>query len=70
MKATTRPINIGTEEQQEKIRMISSIYKMFRALPKTAQLAVIEETYKLPDAEPFANALTDIMNQKAGRKRR
>lgn len=69
MKTTTKPINVGTEEQQETARLIASIYKMFRPLPKTAQLAVIEETYKYPGAEPLAKALTDIMNQKVRRKR-
>ncbi len=70
MKTTTMPLYIGTEEEREKARMIASMYKMFRTLPKTAQLAVIEKTYQLPDAEPLAKALTDIMNQKEGRTRR
>ncbi len=70
MKTTTKPLNVGTEEQQEKFRLVADIYRMFRELPRTAQLAVIEETYKCPGAEPLAKALTDIMKQKAGRKRR
>ncbi len=69
MKTTTKPLNVGTEEQQEKFRLVADMYQMFRKLPKTAQLAVIEETYNYPGAEPLAKALTDIMNRKVRRKR-
>lgn len=69
MKTTTKPLNVGTEEEQEKFRLVADVYQMFRKLPKTAQLAVIEETYKYPGAEPLAKALTDIMKQKVRRKR-